>query len=703
MTDVRIDLHKSPKRQKRPKGQFGRLGRLGRLLEAMTFQQQLSLAVALGVLCMALLSSVASAWQASHQTRLNLMQQGLRVTASLAQQSRLALLTSTAENMGEALGATLAFPDVLRVEVHGADGHVLVARGPFVTPQSAPASESPPEQREAPYLLEEGPDTWRFAASVWFVADHSSPYDVTQIPSQRLGQVQVVLSKATLIQSTTNIFLVNVLSSLLIAIVFLAILRLLSARLNRPLNALSLAMRRAEQGEADVRTEALGPRDLQHMSQAFNRMMAALQERGEELQRHRDHLEELVEARTTELQDAKVRAEIASQAKTDFLTRMSHELRTPLNAIMGYAQILQMDDSLEARHHHILRTIYDSGDHLLKLIIDILDLSRIEAGKTELVPADCRLHPLVIGLHDLVRIKAADKQLSFQALCDTDVPACVVIDEKRLRQVLLNLLGNAMKFTTSGQVRLQIRTVGETGDPRRTRLRFEVADTGPGIAARDQARIFEPFEQAGDARSRAAGTGLGLAISRQLVRLMGGVLQLDSEEGRGSRFWFELDLPVCDAASALALPDRQPHTTGYAGPRRRILIADDVIANRQLLVAMLEPLGFDTAEAVDGQEALDQLPTFMPDLVLMDLAMPVRDGLDAIRTLRADARTKDLPVIAITANASAQHREQALAAGASDFIPKPFERDDLLDKLGRLMALTWITTRPDTGATPPTR
>jgi signal transduction histidine kinase/ActR/RegA family two-component response regulator len=696
MTEVRIDL------PKRPKGDQGRPGRLGRLLEAMTFHQQLSLTVALGVLCMALLSSVASAWQASHQTRLNLMQQGLRVTASLAQQSRLALLTGTAENMGEALGATLAFPDVLRVEVHGADGHVLVARGPFVTPLT-PASGSQVEQREAPYLLEEGPDTWRFAASVWFMPDHSSPYDVTQPPSQRLGQVQVVLSKATLIQSTTNIFLVNVLSSLVIAVVFLGILRLLSARLTRPLNALSKAMRRAEQGEADVRTEALGPRDLQHMSQAFNRMMAALQERGEELQRHRDHLEELVEARTAELHDAKVRAEIASQAKTDFLTRMSHELRTPLNAIMGYAQILQMDDGLPARHQHILRTIYDSGDHLLKLIVDILDLSRIEAGKTELVPANCALRPLVSGLHDLVRIKAADKQLDFVAVCDEDVPPCVVIDEKRLRQVLLNLLGNALKFTASGQVRLQIRAVGATGDPSRARLRFEVEDTGPGIAAKDQVRIFEPFEQAGDARSRAAGTGLGLAISRQLVRLMGGALQLDSQEGQGSRFWFELDLPVCDEPTSAIPLIRRVQVTGHAGPRRRILIADDVTANRQLLVAMLEPLGFATAEAVDGQDALDQLPTFMPDLVLMDLAMPVLDGLDAIRTLRADARTKDLPVIAITANASAQHREQALAAGASDFIPKPFERDDLLGKLGRLMALTWTHPTPDTGPKPPTR
>jgi signal transduction histidine kinase/ActR/RegA family two-component response regulator len=666
----------------------------GRWLGALSFQQQLSLAVVLGVLCTTLLASVASAWQASRLTRLNLMQQGLRVTASLAQQSRLALLTSTAENAGEAVRTTLAFPDVLRVEVYLADGRLLVAKGPAV-PTAAPAQEASPEQREDPYLLDEGSDTWRFAADVWFMADNTSPYDVTEIKSERMGQVQVVLSKATLTQTRTNIFMVNVLSSLVIAVLFLGLMRLVSARLTRPLNDLSRAMRRAEQGEVDVRTEPRGPSDLQHMSQAFNQMMAALQERGEELQRHRDHLEELVRDRTIELQHAKERAEVASQAKTDFLARMSHELRTPLNAIMGYAQIMQMDRSLNSRQQHILRTIYDSGDHLLKLIVDILDLSRIEAGKTELAPVACQLTRLVAMLDDVLRIKAAEKRLTFLVLSDDNVPAHVMVDEGRLRQVLLNLLGNALKFTAQGQVLLKVRVVAASSPADTARLRFEVDDTGPGIAPSDQARIFEPFEQAGDSRSRSAGTGLGLAISRSLVRLMGGELQLVSREGRGSCFWFELDLPVCGSGPvAVPAASRPGHITGYAGPRRRILIADDVLANRQVLSAMLQPLGFDTVEAIHGQEALDQVKAVAPDLVLMDLTMPVLDGLQAMKRLREDPATRALPIIAITANASTQHREEAQGAGASDFISKPFDCNDLLTKMGRLLDLNWVTTAP---------
>ena len=669
-----------------------------RWLGDLTFQQQLSLAVTLGVLCMTLLSSVASAWQASRQTRLNLMQQGLRVTASLAQQSRLALLTGTADNAAEAVSATLAFPDVVRVEVRRADGDMLLAKGPMVEPMSL-SSEPSPVEREAPYLMEEGADSWRFAASVWFLVD-PSPYDVAEIKPQRLGQVQVVFSKARLTETVANIFWVNVLSSLVIAVFFLAVLRMLSTHLTRPLNALSQAMGRAEQGEVDVRIAATGSRDLQGMALAFNRMIAALEERGDELHRHRDHLEELVRNRTTELQVAKERAEVASQAKTDFLTRMSHELRTPLNAVMGYAQILQMDKAMTPRHQQILGTIRDSGDHLLNLIVDILDLSRIEAGKTELSPTDCKLQDLAATLEDLMRIKAAEKQLAFSVRADEHLPASVRADERCLRQVLLNLLGNALKFTSSGHVQLTISAVAGRAPVGCARVRFEVEDTGPGIAPQDQARIFEPFEQAGDARSRSAGTGLGLAISRSLVGLMGGALQLDSAVGQGSRFWFELDLPVA-RTSVAAVRTRQAPITGYVGPRRRILIADDLGANRQLLVAMLSPLGFEITEALHGQQVLDQVATAPPDLVLMDWSMPVMDGLEATRQLRRTESTRELPIIAITANASVQHQEQARAAGASDYIPKPFDCHELLDKIARQLDLTWITLPPiASGSTP---
>lgn len=668
--------------------------RLSRFLRGMTFQRQLGLAMAVGVLCLALFSSVASAWQGSRQVRDNLVQQSLRIASSLAAQSKLALLSGSPENVAEAVAATLAFPDVLRVEVRKTDGGVLLAKGVAVkgqaTSEVVPGRTTPRE----PYMDSETDEAWRFVAPVW-TSPSETPFDVVPPTDEFLGHVVLVLSKDTLGQMVANIFLVNMLSSFFFSAVFLVVIRWLSARLTRPLNMLSSAMARAEQGEVQVRTVVDGPRDIQIMSHAFNRMIAALQERGDELQSHREHLEELVRDRTTELQLAKERAEVASQAKSDFLARMSHELRTPLNAIMGYAQILKMDRTLTERQLTFLGTIHGSGEHLLMLIVDILDLSQIEAGKTELKVSCVDPRALANMLEDIIRIKAVEKQLTFLVECDPSIPRALMIDEKRLRQVLLNLLSNAVKFTQTGQVRLSLQWQGHDHARNLTNVRFEVQDSGVGIRPEDQHRVFEPFEQAGDAASRAAGTGLGLAISRQLVRLMGGELHLHSEVGSGSLFWFELALPVVDVVQSE--PAHPLNVTGYEGQRRRILIVDDVPANRSMLVELLRPLGFQTMEAMHGQDALDQIPATPPDLVLMDLAMPVMDGLEATRRMRAGLagdRGKDLPVIALSANASSAHRDQALGAGATLFMSKPFERMALLENVGRCLSLTWVQQEP---------
>lgn len=661
---------------------------LARILKGMTFQQQIAIAMAMGVLCMALFSSVGSAWQGSQQVRDNLIQQSLRIASSLANQSKLALLSGSPDNAAEAVAATLAFPDVLRVEVRKTDGKVLLAKGIMTKGQSDLPMLAQTAVREA-YLESETDDAWRFVAPVW-TARSETPFDVVAPTDEFLGHVVVVLSKATLGRMVANIFLVNMLSSFFFAGVFLIVIRFLCARLTRPLDMLSSAMSRAEQGEVQVRTPVDGPRDIQAMAQAFNRMIAALQERGEELQSHRDHLEELVGRRTTELQMAKERAEIASQAKSDFLARMSHELRTPLNAIMGYAQILKMDRTLTERQLTCLNTIHGSGEHLLMLIVDILDLSQIEAGKTELHLAAVDPKALTNMLDDIIRIKASEKQLTFMVEAAEDLPKAVMLDEKRLRQVLLNLLSNAVKFTQQGTVSLRIHIVGREEGDDQVRMRFEVQDSGVGVRPEDQQRIFEPFEQAGDSRSRAAGTGLGLAISRQLVRLMGGDLHVRSEVGAGSLFWFELSAPLASALPHAA--SVRVDVSGYEGPRKRILVVDDVAANRLMLVELLRPLGFEISEAIHGQDVLDQIPSNTPDLILMDLAMPVMDGLEATRRIRAGHVCADVPIIALSANASRQHAEQALAAGATLFMSKPFERAELLSHLGACLSLTWIHT-----------
>jgi len=681
MTAVRIPLLARP---------------ITRWAERLTFQQQLSVVVAIGVLSMTLLSSLSSGWQASRQIRSQQLEQSLQVASSLAGQSRLALLSGSADNVREAMTATLAFPDVLRIEVHTADNKLLTSQGsvPFVTMDVRSVIDA---HDRAPQLAAEDDNAWYIVAPVWSEPPRSTPFDVEPAVAERLGVVTVIMGKATLMRTVANIFLVNVGTSLLISVLFLGMLRWLSQRLSRPLLALS----RAEHGESQVRTLVQGPQDVQRMAAAFNRMISALQERGDELQRHQVNLAALVQERTLELQAAKERAEVASQAKTDFLARMSHELRTPLNAILGYAQILQMDRDLSDRQRHIVQTVHDSGGLLLRLIIDILDLSRIESGHTVLTPVAVQPRHLTQQLHNVLGIKAQQKGLALNIGCADTVPQGVLVDDQRLRQVLINLLGNALKFTQVGHVSLDIEPVAGASAADEVTLRFSVRDSGAGVREADRERIFEPFEQAGDSRSRAQGTGLGLAISRQLVRLMGGDIHLESREGEGSCFWFDLRLPVVHAEAISA--EQARNIIGYDGPRKLVLVVDDVTTNRHLLLEMLRPLGFDTLEAADGQEAVQLAQRCPPDLILMDLAMPVLDGLAATRLLRTTPGTQDIAVIALTANASAQHRQDAQQSGANAFLAKPFDRQDLLDLIGQSLGLNWVReTDPTPAPEPPT-
>ncbi|MFZ2855684.1 MAG: ATP-binding protein [Rhodocyclaceae bacterium] len=388
-----------------------------------------------------------------------------------------------------------------------------------------------------------------------------------------------------------------------------------------------------------------------------------------------------------ELQQANRRLEEANHAKRDFLANMSHELRTPLNAVLGYAQLLKREPGMNERQAHGLNTIEQSGQHLLSLISDLLDLTKIEAGKLELHPDTLHLATFLAIVGDIIRVRAEEKGLSFVQVPAPELPV-VMADAQRLRQILLNLLGNAVKFTDHGQVSLRVGILPTAGHT--ARLRFEVQDSGVGIAPEQQGIIFQPFEQVGDTQRRAGGTGLGLSISRRLVHLMGGEIQVDSRPGGGSRFWFDLEWPIAAEDLALAAPSAVS-INGYRGPRRSVLVVDDTDPNRSLLVDLLRPLGFAVSEASNGQEALQQAQAAAPDLVLTDLAMPVMGGVELIRQLRRTPGLESLPIIVVSASASDQDRADSRIAGANAFLLKPIEHSDLLREIGLVLGLVWIT------------
>jgi len=460
--------------------------------------------------------------------------------------------------------------------------------------------------------------------------------------------------------------------------------------LNQPLSQLTLAARKIEDGDLSARAGLEERRDeFGYLGHAFDEMASRIEEATGNLRDANALLEQKVTERTMDLKAKTIEAERANHAKSEFLANMSHELRTPLNGILGYAQILS-NQMLPTKALSGLRVIRQSGEHLLTLINDILDLAKIEARRIEIMPTDIYFREFLRGPIDIFQIRAEEKGIAFEVEISTGLPEVVQADEKRLRQVLINLLGNAVKFTDRGSVRFTVA-------PHEGKIRFSFKDTGIGIAPNKIGLLFKPFSQVSDAARNAEGTGLGLALSQRLVQLMDGTIRVESEYGKGSTFSFELNLPASVSTATLTRAAETPlRITGYLGDRKKILIADDITSNRSILVEMLAPLGFQMVEAKDGKEALDLLPKEHPHLVLADLAMPVLDGVQFIQYARQIDAFKNLPIIPVSASVGEEEIRRCRTLGCEDFLSKPVDYGRLLDYLQRHLGLEWIEAEEET-------
>ena len=565
------------------------------------FKRQLTIIVSAAILGLALFSSLINSWEASSRMRDYFVEQGQRIAENLARQSTLALLYHSSENATEAVATTLTFPDVTSVQITDTRHVVLLAKGQGKN-LPGPAPRPTAALAHAMLAMETG-DAWHFAAPVFGGQGDASPFDLQEAKPQLLGYVHVVVGKDTLHRLTMSLLVGNLVITLSFAVILLVIVRLLTRNMINPLNALSHLMRRAEAGESGMRAAPAGPRDLIDMAGAFNKMMNVL------------------EQREAELKDSRDAAVSMALMKAQFAATVSHEVRTPLNGVVGMLDMLK-EMSLNKRQAECVDVAWNSSRTLIELINNILDFSKMEAGKLSLEEVDFDLRRLLEEVIELVAKQAQVRDVDLGYLFDGDVPSRVNGDSLRLRQVLINLLGNAVKFTEHGEVSV---TIARASGPR-FGLRIDVRDSGIGMTPEQQVHLFQSFAQADPSTTRKyGGTGLGLAICKQLVGLMGGDIGVVSALGEGTTFSFTV---MCNPAEHVVLDAERPELAGL-----RAIVVDESHVVRSFVCQVLKRRNLDCHATRWGGEALLQLKVGADEgspynVVIMDIGALDDDGND---------------------------------------------------------------------------
>ncbi|NER02174.1 MAG: response regulator [Okeania sp. SIO3C4] len=502
------------------------------------------------------------------------------------------------------------------------------------------------------------------------------------LPKQELALLAEISQKeafAPARQLARNILIIG----LFCAGVLLVGINLLSRQIVRPILAISEAAEALAAGDLSQTAPVMTENEVGLLAQTFNQMAGQLKALVEDLEKR-------VQERTSELEFAKEKAEVANQAKSAFIANMSHELRSPLNAILGFAEIMTRSQTLPKEHLENVSIISRSGEHLLNLINNVLDLSKIEAGRITLNHKNFDLYRLLNDIEDMLHLKAQEKDLQLLVERTNDVPQYICTDEVKLRQVLINIINNAIKFTSDGGISL--RVAQKSPPSHSSKILFEVEDTGAGIAPEEVDKLFEAFTQTETGKQAQEGTGLGLPISRKFVQLMGGDIHVTSQVNQGTIFTFEIEATVVTESEVVEskIPQRRIIALEPNQPRYRILIVDDKPLNRQLLIKLLSPLGFELKEAVNGQQAIEIWDDWQPHLIWMDMRMPVMDGYEATQKIKATTKGQATTIIALTASVLEEEKVVVLSAGCDDFMRKPFREADILNKMGEYLGVRYV-------------